>query len=91
MTNRLNTYFFVPKGLKMNNPVRSAGENILLTMAAPKGLNPKMIIFSSFGAVIELVTYPEYSGLFKFNPFGALCIKTDTHILITVGANLRLR
>ncbi len=80
MTNRLNTYFFVPKGLKMNNPVRSAGENRLLTMAAPKGLNPKMIIFSSFGAVIEMVTYRAFhTRLFKFNTFGALGIKTDTH------------
>jgi len=26
LNNRLNTYFFVPKGLNMNNPVRSAGE-----------------------------------------------------------------
>ena len=26
LNNRLNTYFFVPKGLNINNPVRSAGE-----------------------------------------------------------------
>ena len=80
MNNRLNTYFSVPKGLNMNNPVRSAGEDILPPRTAPKGLNRDIIIFSSFRAAIELVNNRAFhTRLFKFNPFGALGIKTDTH------------
>lgn len=51
MSNRFNTYFFVPKGLNMNNPVRSAGKNIPVPTATPKGLNFNLIIFNPFGAL----------------------------------------
>jgi hypothetical protein len=83
MTNRLNTYCFVPKGLNVNNPVRSAGKNILPPTAAPEGLNHNMIIFNSFRAAFEIITYRAFhTRLLKFNPFGALSIKTDTQKII---------
>lgn len=79
MTNHLNTYCFVLKGLNINNPVRSAGKNILHPTAAPKGLNHNMFIFNSFSAAFELITYRAFhTRLLKFNPFGALGIKTNS-------------
>jgi hypothetical protein len=58
-----HTYFFVLKGLNMNNPVRSAGENIQTPTAAPKGLNMIKLNFNPFGAVIALIIYrPNTSG-----------------------------
>lgn len=69
MSCHLNTYFFVPKGLNMNNPVRSAGKNIPIPTAAPKGLNFNLIIFNAFGAVIVIIICRAFhTRLFKFNP-----------------------
>lgn len=82
MSNRLNTYCSVPKGLNMNNPVRSAGENIPAPTVAPKGLNSFSLKFNPFGATaIALIIYRAFhTRLFKFNPFGALGNKADTRL-----------